>query len=264
LAARRERGAGAGDDSRRPGHADGYRDRSVGSGTFGRRDHADRSAEDLRAKRRGRPLRFFHVDPGYLSSNGYESGLQRLSQSDFAIVAGTVSTLNVTLGQPTLTSLREVGRVTVNTGRRFQQFARLGRDRIASDLRRPGAAAGRAHSQWNARHRQQLARGVNNASPGAITFPNIRGALSFETAALIDGHPISVGQYGDYVTTFLNSYILQSVEVIKGSGAASPTISRAIGGTVNFRTIDPSAHPSGPITVGLDSFGGIFSNFGAS
>ena len=109
-----------------------------------------------------------------------------------------------------------------------------------------------------------LPGGVNNASPGAITFPNIRGALSFETAALIDGHPLSVGQYGDYVTTFLNSFVLQSVELIKGPGAASPTISRAIGGTVNFRTLDPSTKPRGTFTLGVDSFGGVFSNVGYS
>jgi len=208
---------------------------------------------------------FSTLTPGIYQVTATKAGFSGSSQSDFAIVAGTVSTLNVTLNQATLTSLREVGRVTVNTGRggfnsspasvaivSQATFVDQGQPQVARILNEtPGIVS-------------SLPGGVNNASPGAITFPNIRGALSFETAALIDGHPISVGQYGDYVTTFLNSYILQSVEVIKGPGAASPTISRAIGGTVNFRTIDPSAHPSGTITVGLDSFGGIFSNFGAS
>lgn len=99
---------------------------------------------------------------------------------------------------------------------------------------------------------------VNPASPGAITFPNIRGSLSFETAALIDGHPLAVSDFGDFVTTFLNPAIFGSVEVIKGPGAASPEIQRAIGGTVNFRTLSPTARPAGDITYGVDNFGGSY------
>lgn len=99
---------------------------------------------------------------------------------------------------------------------------------------------------------------VNPASPGAITFPNIRGALSFETAALIDGHPLAVSDFGDFVTTFLNPAVFGSVELIKGPGAAAPEIQRAIGGTVNFRTLSPTARPAGDITTGIDSFGGSY------
>ena len=80
---------------------------------------------------------------------------------------------------------------------------------------------------------------ANGASAGAIAFPNIRNGLSYETATLIDGHPLSVGLYGDYVTTFLNPALLGSAEVIKGPGATAPEVDYAINGTVNFRTKDP-------------------------
>ena len=66
------------------------------------------------------------------------------------------------------------------------------------------------------------ATSANAASPGAITFPNIRGGLSFETASLIDGHPVSVGAFGDYVTTFLNSFVLQSAELIRAPARPRP------------------------------------------
>gem|GEM_PF-3907958 len=59
---------------------------------------------------------------------------------------------------------------------------------------------------------------ANAAAPGSITIPNIRGATAYETASLIDGHAISVGQYGDNVTTFLNSFLFSEAEVIKGPG----------------------------------------------
>lgn len=205
------------------------------------------------------------LPPGLYTVTATKAGYSTTSQTDVAVVAGAPQGLNVTLAAVTLSSLREIGRVSVNTGRggfnaspasvsvvTAQTFIDQGQPQVARILdETPGVVS-------------SLPGGVNNASPGAITFPNIRGALSFETAALIDGHPLSVGQYGDYVTTFLNSFALQSVELIKGPGAASPTISRAIGGTVNFRTLDPSTKPRGTFTLGVDSFGGVFSNIGYS
>ncbi len=101
----------------------------------------------------------------------------------------------------------------------------------------------------------------NAAAPGAITIPNIRGATSYETASLIDGHPISVGQYGDNVTSFLNTFMFGSVEVVKGPGAESPEVNNAIGGTTNFRTKDPTAEPLAQLLFGIDNHGGTISNF---
>ena len=203
--------------------------------------------------------------PGLYTVTATKAGYTGASQTDVSIVAGVPQTLSVSLAPVTFSSLHEIGRVSVNSGRSTfnatpasvyvvssQTFLDQGQPQVARILdQTPGIVS-------------SLPGGVNNASPGAITFPNIRGALSFETAALIDGHPLSVGQYGDYVTTFLNSFVLQSVELIKGPGAASPTISRAIGGTVNFRTLDPSTRPRGTFTLGVDSFGGVFSNIGYS
>ncbi len=205
------------------------------------------------------------LTPGIYTVTATKPGYNGTSQTDIAVVNGAPQAVNVTLAQATMSSLREIGRVSVNTGRSTfnvspasvsvvtaQTFADQAQPQVARILdQTPGVVS-------------SLPGGVNNASPGAITFPNIRGALSFETAALIDGHPLSVGQYGDYVTTFLNSFALQSVELIKGPGAASPTISRAIGGTVNFRTLDPSTKPRGTFTLGADSFGGVYSNVGYS
>jgi outer membrane receptor protein involved in Fe transport len=208
---------------------------------------------------------FAAVVPGLYTVTALKAGYSGTSQTDYAVAGGTSSTLNVTLTAATFSSLQEIGRVTVNAGRSSfntspasvsvvtaQTFGDQGQPQVARILNQtPGIV-------------DSLPGGVNGASPGAISFPNIRGALSFETAALVDGHPLSVGQYGDYVTTFLNSFILQSVEVIKGPGASSPTISRAIGGTVNFRTLDPTPHQTGTFTIGEDSYGGLFSNVGYS
>ena len=204
--------------------------------------------------------------PGLYTLTAAKAGYNASSLTDVAVVAGAPQALNVSLAAATFSSLREIGRVSVNAGRSgafnaspasvavisSQSFLDQSQPQVARILdQTPGVVS-------------SLPGGVNNASPGAITFPDIRGALSFETAALIDGHPLSVGQYGDYVTTFLNSFMLQDVELSKGPGAASPTIARAIGGTVNFRTLDPTTPPHGTATLGFDSFGGVFSNIGYS
>jgi hypothetical protein len=105
---------------------------------------------------------------------------------------------------------------------------------------------------------------ANGASTGAITFPNIRNGLSYETATLIDGHPLSVGLYGDYVTTFLNPALLQSAEVIKGPGAMPPEENYAINGTVNFRTKDPTPNAVPFFSAGATNTGGSVYSLGVS
>ena len=105
---------------------------------------------------------------------------------------------------------------------------------------------------------------VTEPRPARSHSPNIRGGLSFETASLVDGHPVSVGAFGDYVSTFLNSFLLQSVEVDQG-----PRRSRARG-QLRDRRDGQLPHPrSEPHAdrlrdVGVDSYGGTFSNFGYS
>ena len=101
---------------------------------------------------------------------------------------------------------------------------------------------------------------VNNSSPGNIVFPSIRGGLGFETASLIDGHPVAVQDFGDYVTSFLSTDVLQNIEIDKGPGAMPSSINYAINGTFNYVTLNPTANPTGQIKLGYDSDGGTNGN----
>ncbi len=206
------------------------------------------------------------VVAGVYTATVFKSGFQTGTEQDLAVTAGTPVNLNVQLAAPTLSTLRVIGstrtifsRATFNTSPAAvnvvstQTFIDQGQPQVKAILNQtPGIVA------------SLPATSGNGAAYGAITFPNIRGGLSFETASLIDGHPISVGAFGDYVTTFLNAFTLGSVETVKGPGASAPEVNYAIGGTVNFRTLDPTRKPSGYQTVGMDSYGGVFSNFGYS
>ncbi|MDB5028249.1 MAG: hypothetical protein JWO66_1938 [Candidatus Eremiobacteraeota bacterium] len=206
------------------------------------------------------------VQAGVYVATVARSGYQTGTEQDVAVTNGTPISLNVQLAAPTLSTLRVIGstrttfsRSTFNTSPasvnviNTQTFIEQGQPQVKSVLNQtPGVNI------------ELPATSGNGAAAGAITFPSIRAGLGFETSTLIDGHPVSNGAFGDYVSTFMNSFTLGSVEVVKGPGAASPVVNNAIGGTINFRTLDPTRRPSGYETFGMDSFGGTSSNFGYS
>jgi outer membrane receptor protein involved in Fe transport len=208
---------------------------------------------------------FANVTPGVYTLTATKAGYQTANEPSLAVLAGQTQTLAVTMPQLTFQSLRTIatvraaGRGTFNTTPASvsvvssQTFVDQAQPQVMQVLNQtPGIVA--SYPQTSA----------NGAVPGAITFPNIRGALSFETASLIDGHPVSVGSFGDYVTTFLNSFALGGVEVVKGPGADAPEVNYAIGGTVNFRTKDPTSKPTGNYTFGYGSYGSSLLNFSVS
>lgn len=208
---------------------------------------------------------FAGLSAGVYTLTAAKAGYQTAREPDLAVLAGQVQTLAITMPALTFTSLRTiasvraVGRGTFNTTPASvnvvssETFIDQAQPQVMKILNEtPGIVASLPSSS------------ANGAAPGAITVPNIRGALSFETASLVDGHPLSVGTYGDYVTTFLNPFMLQDVEVVKGPGADAPEVNYAIGGTVNFRTKDPTYKLSGMWQAGVDSFGSSIINVGLS
>lgn len=205
------------------------------------------------------------IEPGLYLVFVRKAGYDTASRSDFAVIAGQSATLAIVMHGASLTTLHTiasvstVGRGSINTSTAAVNsipaatFEQQGQPQVTRTLNQvPGVQISLPQSS------------ANGASPGAIVFPNIRGGLSFETASLVDGHPVSVGAYGDYVTTFLSPYMFEGVDTIKGPGAMSPQVNYAIGGTINFRTKDPTAELTPDYTFGLDNHGGTFFNFGVS
>lgn len=192
-------------------------------------------------------------------------GYQSATEADFAVLGGQSQSVAVTLHAQTFTSLR-----TIATVHAYGQ-ASFNTSTAAVDVVNAQAFVNQAQPTVN-RILNQIpgvqntlpTSSANGAVPGAVTVPNIRGGLSFETASLIDGHPLAVGDFGDYVTTFLNSFMLGSVEVIKGPGVMAPETNYAINGTVNFRTKDPTDTATPDYTFGVTTHGGNYYNFGIS
>ncbi|MBV9271487.1 MAG: TonB-dependent receptor [Candidatus Eremiobacteraeota bacterium] len=208
---------------------------------------------------------FNNVTQGIYSLSVTKPGYNTALQNDIALLPGQAQTLAVRIDRLTFSSLRTIadvraaGRNSINTSPASVSIATT-----QSFINQAQPQVTRVLNQIPGIQISLPSNSSNGASPGSITIPNIRAATSYETASLIDGHPISVGQYGDNVTTFLNSFMFGGVEVIKGPGAESPVVNNAIGGTTNFRTLDPTATAVAQMLLGVDNRGGTLSNFNYS
>ncbi|HTZ53807.1 MAG TPA: TonB-dependent receptor [Candidatus Acidoferrum sp.] len=205
------------------------------------------------------------VAPGVYALAVSKAGYETATATDFAVLGGQTETVQVTIHAQTFSSLRTIATVRANGQATFNTSpASISVVSAQAFVDQSQPQVGRILNQIPGVQNSLPTSSANGAAPGAVTVPNIRGGLSFETATLIDGHPLAVGDYGDYVTTFLNSYLLGSVEVIKGPGATAPETNYAINGTVNFRTKDPTADFTPDYTFGFTTHGGNYYNFGVS
>ena len=127
-----------------------------------------------------------------------------------------------------------------------QRFADIGQIQIGHVLDQiPGVVSARPAS-------------ADAAVPGSITSPNLRGALDYEKATLLDGRPLINGRNGDYPTMLVNSLLFDSIEIVEGPTAYAPQINYGIGGTLNFRTGDPTLHRTTRAVYGFDNMSGSF------
>jgi outer membrane receptor protein involved in Fe transport len=206
-----------------------------------------------------------NVAPGIYTVTITRPGYTTAVQNDIALVAGQTQNLTVSLAAFSFSNLRTIAHVSVNgRGAINQSPASINVIPPQEFINQAAPQVTRVLSQVPGLQISFPSNSANAAAPGAITIPNIRDAESYETATLIDGHYISVGQYGDNVTSFLNTFMFGSVEVIKGPGAESPVVNNAIGGTINLHTKDPTLTPTPEFIGGFDNRGGTFSDFGFS
>jgi outer membrane receptor protein involved in Fe transport len=211
------------------------------------------------------------IPPGLYTLNITKAGFTPL-QDSIVVTAGATTNAKLQLGAASLNSISEIGRVAVSnnggnalntstasvatvSGSTFTDQGQLNVNRVLDQV--PGVQIGVGS------HFAGDGEG-NGASPIVTGIPQIRGALPYETASLIDGHPISIGAFGTFNPAFINPYILQDVEVVKGPGASAPNINYAIGGTVNFKTLEPTQTIKQSVDLGIDQWGGMNGNFRAT
>ena len=83
----------------------------------------------------------------------------------------------------------------------------------------------------------------------------VGGVQPYETQVLIDGHPIALGQFGVWVSTYFPSFLIGSAEVQSGPGNTTPFANLAVGGTANLVTPGFTKQTHISLTEGGDNYG---------
>lgn len=112
--------------------------------------------------------------------------------------------------------------------------------------------------------------GVNNgingdtAALGDDVNLSIRGIGTLETVATLDGHPIGYGIKGGYNYQLSPVFPYRSIAVLYGSGGSNILGVNAIGGVVNFSTLEPTPQAHFIFTQGFGTFDRLASSFSAT
>jgi hypothetical protein len=112
--------------------------------------------------------------------------------------------------------------------------------------------------------------GVNNGINGDTAALaddinlNVRGIGQAETVAAIDGHPIGYGIKGGYNYQLSPIFPFRDIQVLYGSGGSNALGVNAIGGVVNFQTLDATAQQRLTATQGFGSFERLSSDASAT
>ena len=203
-------------------------------------------------------FRFPSVEPGFYAVTASKAGFAAARTDNVVVTAESTATLSIPLAASSFSSLRQIGRAStsvpgraqINTGTAAlavvsnQVFVDQGQQQVTKVLNEtPGIIASRSTSD-------------NSASQASPVIPQIRGALPYETETLVDGHPVSVGATGYFSPLYLNPALLQDVEIAKGPGVLGTDINYAIGGSVNYRTLEPTRTFHAVVDLGIDGYAG--------
>jgi hypothetical protein len=189
-----------------------------------------------------------------------KAGFDRFERDGVVIRDSASVALDATLAPSSFSSLRTIGYVSTNTpGRSPINTTTAAFALIPSQtfLDQGQLALPHVLSEFPGVITTVTSDAANGASPGSLQVPQIRGALPYETASLIDGHPVSVGSAGSFTPLLVNPALLQDIEVVKGPGAAETEINYAIGGSINYRTLSPTERSRQSYDLGIDGYGGV-------
>ena len=187
-----------------------------------------------------------------------KGGFQTATATGYPVLAGTTSSIQISLAEASSTSLRTIGRVSVTRASSINTSS--------ASIATIDNAIIQQRDLPNLEDTVSTLPGVTLArttSSTANLFFNVRGTWN-ETKVNIEGHPVSPGTFGTWNANYASSGIFNQVDVLKGAGLNGPTAGESVFGTINLTTRDFSPHNYVEIKGGLDSFAGslysVFAN----
>jgi hypothetical protein len=193
------------------------------------------------------------VPPGIytitVNKGGYQTG-----STEVTVTPGAAVSVGVSLTTASLSNLNVIGRTATTAAGNSAKF------NITSTT-----VNVLTQEQIRARNTPDLTEVVSELPgitiPHATSNPNqsfvIRG-LRYETTTTLDGHPVSSGTSGAFLTNYAASGIFGGVDVFKGGGLIGPGSGESGIGIVNLRTPDYTPKDSGYFQAGLDNYAGSF------
>jgi hypothetical protein len=198
----------------------------------------------------------FTLPPGLYNVSVTKGGYVPAESTDLAVFTGESVPLQITLEQADLSSLRTIASVSssgrgssINTG-------------AASISYLPGVAIQNlANPQINdvMQHMPDVVIQKMGSQPDTTIV--LGGVQPYETQVLIDGHPLSLGEYGVWLSQYFPSFMLAGVETQVGPGNTTPFASTAVGGTANLLTPSFTTKQTFNFVIGSDNYDSQYSNF---
>lgn len=192
-----------------------------------------------------------------LYRDGYQPAI-----SDSVLLRDTGATVTMALQPATGGDLKVIAVTSTRANNTLRQSSTFSETFNAESLQRQGVL--------RAANVLLTAAGVNNGIPGNTgaladdVHLSIRGIGTLETVAAIDGHPIGYGIKGGFNYQLSPVYPYRNISVIYGSGGSNFFGLDAIGGVVNFETLDPTPERHVSFTQGYGSFEQLSSSLQAT
>ncbi|HLI95064.1 MAG TPA: carboxypeptidase regulatory-like domain-containing protein [Candidatus Baltobacteraceae bacterium] len=163
------------------------------------------------------------------------------------------SPIDVTLTMHRATSdLRVIAVTTVHATESLQQSSTFTKTLNTEELTQQGVV--------RAADALRTLPGVNNGITGDTAALaddvqiSLRGIGTLETEAAIDGHPIAYGIKGGFNYQLSPVFPYRDISVLYGSGGSDLTGVNAIGGVIDFQTLDPTPIDTVNVTQGYGTF----------
>jgi outer membrane receptor protein involved in Fe transport len=191
-----------------------------------------------------------------LTHDGYQPAV-----SEPIAVGATVIAATLTMQQGT-TGLKVIAVTSARSSDSLQQSSTFTKTLNTETLQQQGII--------RAADALRLLPGVNNGITGDTAALSddvnlsIRGIGTLETEAAIDGHPIAYGIKGGYNYQLSPVYPYRDISVLYGSGGSDLVGINAIGGVVNFQTLDPTPRQTVTFTQGFGTFEQLSTNLTAT
>ncbi len=195
------------------------------------------------------------LPPGIYRVTVTKGGYVPATSTDLAVFSGESLPLNVTMTEANLTSLRTIA--TVSTQARGSS---INTGTAAINYLPAQAITDYASPQINDVLQHLPNTVIQKMGSQPDTTIVLGGVQPYETQVLIDGHPLSMGQFGVWLSEYFSSFLVAGVETQTGPGNTTPFANTAVGGTANILTPTFTSKPTFNLVMGADSYQSQYSN----